>query len=282
MSTLSLDSIRSAHTDGPSAIAGTLALAAVTIPLAWFGWSAYTHWRDAPHYSSTTFCQINAPAPEANVVLVDATDRLSERHRLALRNALTPLLSDTNPPVAARGLVSIQAIDGQASSRGLLRPIASLCRPPLLSSESATRATEQRLRPNHVKYTQLLSKAADEVSAIVPDSDVSPLLEALKAVSRQPAFASVTGPRRITVVSDLLINVPGITERDNATLDFKRFLSTPYGQEMRADLRGVKVTLVYLLRNRAHHMQTEAHLRFWHDWLAANGAEVVEISRVAE
>jgi hypothetical protein len=262
---------------------GTIALVAVLIPIAWFGWSVFEQSRTGLRYSPTTFCAVNAAAPEANVVLADATDKLSPRHQLALRSAIMPLASESDPVIAARGLVSIQAIDGHAGSRGLLRPIVTACRPPVSSSESPTGASEKRLKPAFLKYAAIVSKAVDEVSAIVPDSDASPLLEAVKAVSQDSAFSKVTGPRTITLVSDLLINIPGImAERDNATLNYSRFASTPYGKEMSADLHGVKVKLVYLQRKRAHHLQTEAHLLFWRDWLSAQGAEVTEVSRVAE
>jgi hypothetical protein len=130
-------------------------------------------------------------------------------------------------------------------------------------------------------FADVLSEKLDELMA-APDSLRSPIYEAVQAVAvrafGKPEFDQV--PKRLIVVSDLLQNVPEKgSSHYRGVPDFDEFRASAYFSQVRADLRDVHVYLFYMNRSD-HKVQGAEHIRFWEDYFAAQGAEVMAVERI--
>jgi hypothetical protein len=87
-------------------------------------------------------------------------------------------------------------------------------------------------------------------------------------------------PKRLIVASDLLQNVPGgLNQYDNASIKFADFEKTAYFNRVRADLSGVQVTSLYLVRTLIPQKWPE-HRMFWEQYFQAQGATVDRIEPI--
>jgi hypothetical protein len=221
-----------------------------------------------------TLCPTKSPPAEVLVVLLDVSDRFSEPQRLQIQNQLTRL-RDSIPRF---GLIEVYTVD--RLSRRVTEPVSHVCNP-------GTGVDLNRIYQNpdlaRKKWQAFATKLAGDVDRQIskPALRTSPIFEAIQATALRtfgkPEYDGL--PKRLVIVSDLLQNVPGGLSMYDGVPEFASFQSTPYFSRVRADLHGVSVLLLYLVR-ADQPRQGSRHLAFWQDYLQSLGAEVEAVERV--
>jgi len=227
------------------------------------------------------WCIENQLATSAAIVLGDRTDPYSDRQRAAVDKVFEPFAAKQAPSLPVRARLTVMTFDGD--TKGFPRVVDSFCRPPLIAQESETGATKTRLEPAYERYVTRVHDAFDKMTTDATKSDWSPIFEAIREVARRSELGPGVNPRRLVIASDFLQSVPyQLTEADNAHLTLAAFLKTPYAQQVRADLRGVTIDVLYLQRRRAIKLQTPTHQQFVKDWLTAMGGDITSFDTVPE
>jgi hypothetical protein len=221
-----------------------------------------------------TLCPTESPPSELLVVLLDVSDRFSEPQRLQIQNQLTRLRDS----ISRFGLVEVYTVD--RLSRRVNEPVSRLCNP-------GTGADLNRIYQNpelaRKKWQAFAARLAGDVDRQIskPPLSTSPIFEAIQATSLRtfgrPEYDGL--PKRLVIVSDLLQNVPGGLSMYDGVPEFGAFERTPYFSRVRANLQGVSVQLLYLVRS-GQARQGSNHLAFWQEYLQSQGAEVELVERV--
>lgn len=220
------------------------------------------------HTDPTTLCPTDHPLSEVIVVLLDMSDEFSDPQRLKIRNELDRLTAGM-PRFA---LIEVYAVD--PLEQRVPTPLVHLCNP-------GTGADLNRFYQNpdlaRRKWERFLRQLDAELARLMnaPESPTSAIFEAVQATAlrtfNRPDYAGL--PKRLVVVSDLLQNVPGKLSQYDGTPAFQDFQHSAYFSEVRADLTGVAVTLLYLVRPTAPQRWPD-HYRFWEEYFLAQGATV--------
>ncbi len=172
---------------------------------------------------------------------------------------------------------------GEGDGVNVLAPSVSLCSPGRGEDANGLyqnpgliqRAFEERfVAPLQKEAARLLEPAA---------RSTSPVLESLRAVAVS-SFGGLAGSRpelRLTIVSDL-VQHSALNSHFRGETDFSDLERRPQWQSLRANLSGVSVTVMYLLRPNARRpngaaVQNRGHQLFWERAIRANGGEIVAL-----
>lgn len=230
--------------------------------------------REQIHTDPNTLCPIDQPPSRVIVVLLDMSDEFTEPQRLMIHNELDRLKIGM-PPFALIEVYAIDRLEEQVSS-----PVVHLCNP-------GTGSEMNRLYQNPVlarrKWDDFDQRLEEELQRLMasPDSKTSAIFEAVQATALR-TFNRIEYeglPKTLVIVSDLLQNMPGKLSQYQEALHFEEFRHTPYFSEIRADLTGVHVTVLYLVRPRAPQKWPD-HYRFWEQYFLIQGAIVDRIEPV--
>jgi hypothetical protein len=208
------------------------------------------------------------------VVLLDVSDELSEPQLIKIENEIERLRDSL--PRWGRIETYVVARGGER----LATPVIQLCNPGTGADMNAIYQNPELAQKRWEAFAQGLR---DRVTSLMklPDTGTSPIFESIQAVALRtfdrPDMDGV--PKRLVVVSDLMQNVPGSMSHYQGIPDFKAFAASPYFSRVRADLDGVDVTLLYLDRSELP-VQGTAHISFWVQYFAAQGADVKKVKKV--
>jgi hypothetical protein len=225
-----------------------------------------------------TLCPAAGPSA-LTVVLVDTTDPLSTIQRAAVMVRLNQIVSRLRLDEE----IAVYSINPTGDP---LKPDFVICRPikPREVSElTGNRAIAQK-RFDETFEPKVHAVLAASMSA--GPSGRSPIMAAIQAIAVS-AFqagdaASANGtalPKRLVIVSDMLENSEAGSHYKGAP-DFQVFKSTPAYARVRSHLDDVTVTILYLRRDDAAGVQGLAHIRFWNQWFADQGASVDDVAAI--
>lgn len=223
---------------------------------------------------STTLCPMDRPPSEVIVLLLDMSDEFSEPQKLKILNEFERLKTN----IARFGLIEAYAVD--RLDQRVTKPVIHLCNP---GTGSDLNQLYQNPDLAHRKWHAFVKQLDSELERlmIAPESQTSAIFEAVQATAlrtfNRPEYEGV--PRRLVIVSDLLQNVPGKLSHYDGIQTFKEFKLTTYYSEIRADLGGVTVTLLYLVRPRTPQKWPD-HYRFWEEYFLSQGATVETVEPV--
>jgi len=246
---------------GAAAIAGGLILMGLVLSLR--GESATV--RTDPD----TLCPTSRPVSVVTVILLDVSDRFSEPQRLQIQNQLARL-RDSMPRFA---LVEVYTVD--RIGRRVTEPVFHVCNP-------GTGADLNRIYQNpelaRKKWNRFAERLAGDIDQQIsqPAMGSSPIFEAIQATAlRTFSNQAYDGlPKRLILISDLLQNVPGRLDMYREVPNFRSFRRTPYFTRVRADLRGVAVSIYYLARPEVG-TQGRRHLGFWDAYFRSQGVVAI-------
>jgi len=119
-----------------------------------------------------------------------------------------------------------------------------------------------------------------ELGASAPASaGRSPILESVREIAEQADFADDRHARALVMASDLFENTESLSFYQRVPT-FEEFKATRAYGDVRADLRGVAVTVLYLSRP-VESPVTALRLRtFWRDYFTACGAAPVRVEKL--
>lgn len=221
-----------------------------------------------------TLCPKGRPPAEVLAILLDVSDHLSEPQLLKIENDIQRLWGS----LPRWGLIETYVVAREGER--LTVPVIQLCNPGTGADMNAIYQNPDMARKRWESFAQGLR---DRLMALMhlPDTGTSPIFESVQAVALRtfdrPDLDGVT--KRLVVVSDLMQNVPGSMSHYRGVPDFAEFAESPYFSQVRADLEGVDVTLLYLDRSELP-VQGGQHITFWSQYFAAQGATVQKVTRV--
>jgi hypothetical protein len=221
-----------------------------------------------------TLCPSKSPPSELLVILLDVSDRFSEPQRLQIQNQLTRLRDS----ISRFGLIEVYTVD--RLSRRVTEPVSHLCNPGTGDDLNRIYQNPELARK---KWQAFAAKLAGDVDRQIskPALATSPIFEAIQATALRtfgkPEHDGL--PKRLIIVSDLLQNVPDGLSMYDGVPAFASFQTSPYFSRVQADLQGVSVQLLYLVRS-GQPQQGSRHLAFWQEYLQRQGAEVESVERV--
>ena len=223
---------------------------------------------------ATTLCATDRPPTEIHVVLLDMSDAFTEAQRLQVENSLGRLKSS----IPRLGRIEVFRVTG-AQDR-VITPVFTVCNP---GDGREVNQLYQNPTFATAKWNQFSSGLNTQLATLMasPSTPTSQIMEAIQATALRtfgrPEFQGI--PKRLTVVSDLLQNVPGGFSQYEDVGTFASFERTAYFNRVRADLTGVKVTCLYLVRPGAPQKWPE-HYVFWEQFFKAQGGEVGTIDPI--
>lgn len=222
----------------------------------------------------TTLCPLDRPPSELLVLLLDASDRLSEPQRLEIRNELARLRNT----IGRFGQVDVYAV-GQVMD-SVAESIVRLCNPGTGEDLNSLYQNPQLAKRRWDSFAVTLDAVIDsQVSAA--SLRVSPIFEAIQATALrsfgQPEYDGL--PKRLILVSDLLQHVPGQLSMYDSLPNYESFKASPYFVQVRADLSDVSVVILYLARS-SRSVQGRDHVAFWDTYFSDQGASINAVRRV--
>lgn len=265
---------RSPPSTGPS-VTRLASLAAVFVSLLIGG--GWLYWKSqavAVSTSPETLCPTDRPPSEVVAILLDVSDQLAEPQLLKIEHEIQRV-RDSLP---TWGLIETYVV--ARGGERLPSPFISLCNPGDGSEMSRIYQNPDIARKRWEGFAGEFGRRLRAVMDL-PDAEISPILESIQAVALRtfdrPELDGVG--KRLVVVSDLMQHVPGSMSHYQGVPAFKTFESSDYYAQVRVDLSGVDVTLLYLDRSAAP-TQGAAHISFWQQYFAAQGADLQDVTRI--
>lgn len=259
---------------GPS-VMKILAVIVILVGLVAFGLVLYFKGRaELVVTDPETLCPTGQPPSEVIVLLLDMSDAFSEPQLLTIRNELDRLKMS----MMRFGLIEAYAVD--RLEQRVTRPVVHLCNP---GTGEDLNSLYQNPELAHKKWDGFVTQLDTELQRLMetPQSATSAIFEAVQASAlrtfNRPEYDGV--PKKLVVVSDLLQNVPGKLSQYQGMQSFSDFKSSAYYSEVRADLAGVSVTILYLVRPHAPQKWPD-HYRFWEEYFRDQGAVIERLEPV--
>jgi hypothetical protein len=222
-----------------------------------------------------TFCPTDTKGPNSvTAVLIDRTDNFNPTQQAALRDRL----NDLRDRGARFDLLEIYTVE--STKDNLLKPEFSMCNPG--RGEDINQWTGN---PHLVeeKWQTLFAAPLQHLFDSILDTQeaqISPIMESIQSIvvtrlGSQDLVAKKI-PRKLIIISDLLQYVKNYSQYKPVG-SFDSFLSTPYYQNVRADLTGISVEFWYLRRQKTLKLQGEKHVDFWRDYIQDQGGNVYKV-----
>lgn len=251
-----------------------IALGAVLALIAFGGLGAVA-WFSAtvappPTLDAETLCPAGGPAA-VTVVLLDVSDDLPEPARLQVRTRLLDL-ADAMP---THGLLELRVLSPDDAAG---RVLFSRCNPGTGEGLSSLTANPEAVRRTWDEGFRQPLTALLEAGLPAAPADTSPIMRAIQraALDHFDGQAAAAREKRLVVVSDMLENTPAYSQYAG-DLTFTRFAATPAFQDLRTDLAGAAVTVLYVQRRPgAAPFDTGAHIAFWNTWVETMRGRLVE------
>lgn len=220
-------------------------------------------------YDDETFCPLDRPYPHT-VIMIDKTDPLTETQEEALRNIIARIKSD----MTLYEKLSIFVLDDQNYTYP--QPRFALCNPG--SGDDAS-PIYQNPKLMQIRFEEVFGNKIDTALDDIQLGDTrpnSPIMEMIRTLQNLPDFISANKPRRLIIFSDMLQHMPGYSHY-RASPNFETFKETEFAKFQRADLAGVNVSIMYLVRDKTTKRQTNRHGLFWEQYFDWMGAQLQEI-----
>lgn len=221
-----------------------------------------------------TLCPTDRPPSKVIVLLLDMSDEFSEPQRLKIANEFDRLKAS----MARFELIEAYAVD--RLEQRVTKPVVHLCNPGTGDDLNRITQNPDLARKKWGGFVQQLDQELQRLMA-TPESPTSAIFEAVQATAlrtfNRPEYEGLS--KRLVIVSDLLQNVPGKFSQYQGIQPFQEFKRSPYYSEVHADLTGVDVILLYLVRQSAPQKWPD-HYRFWEEYFHDQGAIVERVEPV--
>jgi hypothetical protein len=237
---------------GPGRLVAILAGVALLAAIGYFGFKYYQG-RVARATDAETGCLTGAPTPQAMLVMVDATDRLSRENAQRIRSRINDAVAE----LPRYGRVIIVPFGGDTAAP--LAPIFNKCLP----GRSATAGLDegsQLLEEEYQSFRQALDGMIGRLESL-PDSRSSPITEQIVRAASDPQLHWQGTARTLVLVTDGL----------ESSIYWTRNLRLPDPPE--GLLRNARVEYFEIGNARGNRLQTHSMRMEWKSWLERAGAE---------
>ncbi len=242
------------------------------------------------------FCIKDKILPQHDIVLVDATDELSDEYIQAIKtlinnkilkslpadvlelspadvlelppaDVLNPLTADILKPLTTDGKLTIISFNGDVEK--FINKRFSRCNLDDGRDANELLESKKRLLINWwVNFRLHLDKFLVELENL-PPAETTPLLEMLAMISKYHDFSPDVKTRRIFIYSDLFQYRFDSPNADfyKSNLNFDVFSKTKYFNDLTIDLTGVEIVILRVLRPEKVQYQGEKQKDFWYNLL---------------
>jgi len=217
-------------------------------------------------------CHSGMPAPTHIAVLLDWTDTPSDPQHRLLETSLRHRIDELT--VGARFSLYLLT----PGMKAVVTELFSRCKPKDGAHADWFKETPRLFEKRYREQFQAPFEAALAKLKDAPSSEISPLLEAIHAIIKQPAFIKAQS-RRLEIWSDMLQNVPGVMTHFKPGYSVDQLKSTLYRTDM-TELAGADVRIYQFKRQQYAQFQTAAHNQFWEDYFQALKVGYYERSRL--
>jgi hypothetical protein len=241
---------------GGGSINVSLIVGAVAVVLAGLGSGFFFLKRDGSHNQTdqTTGCLINRNTPEAMLVLVDETDKLSRENSERIR---THIVDKVNAlPRYSR--LTIVPFGGDIATP--LKPIFDQCLPGR-GDDAGMAEGALILKKKYEEFTAALDGLVDQIQEI-PDSKMSPITEQVVRAASDEVLHWQGQTRSLYLVTDGL----------ESSIYWTKALQLKEPTE--GILKDVKAEYFEVGNSKAARLQTRELREKWKSWLTSAGAEV--------
>ena len=206
---------------------------------------------------ANTGCPIDGPTSRT-IIVIDQTDTFTPVQAVDIQNQFEAYKNS----IPRYGELVVYTIGSQVEA--IQKPVIRACNPG--TEKDVDKLVESSIRVVR-RWKEFFDKPMRNVIASVlqpTESDASPIIETIQAVVVKefgPSNMDNTS-KSLVVVSDLLQHSSALSQYGRA-IDLKAFTLGDTFKKLSADLRDVKVDILYLYRNTHKNLQTNEHRKFW-------------------
>ncbi|WP_181706186.1 hypothetical protein [Chthonobacter rhizosphaerae] len=224
----------------------------------------------APALVAETLCPVDGPRA-VTVVLLDVSDDLPEPAR---RQVETRVL-DIADALPTHGLLELRVLE---PDRATGRVLFSRCNPG--TGEGLSELTANPEAVQRAFQEGFRRPLGDLLANGLPanPAGTSPIMKAVQriAIDHFEGRAAAGRDKTLVVVSDMLENTPDYSHYAG-DLSFERFRASPAYPDVRTDLGGAGVTVLYVQRRAgARPFDSGEHIRFWERWVTDMNGHLTE------
>ena len=222
----------------------------------------------------STNCRSDGFFPRDSVLLLDATEGLSEAQLLHVTNELDRVVRDSI--IYERFTVYFLKDDPER-----FQPRLVVCNPGDGQNLDPNKHNLKRLLKTwQNSFREPLIQSLQELADVTPATS-SPIMEMLKFVSLRTFSRSTAIDKRLILVSDMVEHTNSYSQYRNKDLDFEKLSKAAYFREVRPRLDGVMIDVMYIERPALEKLQTIDHItRFWGPFVREFGGQINTINRV--
>ena len=216
----------------------------------------------------TTNCRVDKIIPRETVILLDATEAVSQSQLVGLSNQLEKIVQDSI--IYERFKVYFLKDDPQR-----FKPKFSICNPGNGIGLSPFTNNLRKLMNNWEESFRTPMISSIEGLATINSSASSPIMEMLKFVGLRTFSRSSSSEKRLVLVSDMVEHTESYSQYRDRKFDFEKLAVTSYFKEMRPHLNGVHIDLLYLQRAELTDIQRSEHItKFWKPFIKNSGGQI--------
>ena len=158
-----------------------------------------------------------------------------------------------------------------------LEPKLSLCKP----QESANPIFENERRITEYLQQHFMNPVSEALKFELDQSYglETPLLEALRSLSRSKEIGQWPANKHLVIISDLLQHTPPSYSHYRPSVSYPAW-KKQFGRDLAANYEGWDISIVYLTRFKDRQYQTDAHREFWQQYFHDAGATITQIEAV--
>jgi hypothetical protein len=228
--------------------------------------------RDDRSFDPATLCPTDQDYSRT-ILVVDKTDPLSSAQKHFVERYVEDL-KDSLPRFAKLSIYILDEINYMAP-----RPEFEMCKPDTGETANELYQNPRLIRQRFERFFGEPLKEAMGRLTKVSSARRSPIFEMLQAISISKDVTRAGGSRKLIIVSDMLQNTAEYSHFLRRP-DYRRYAVSQYARAVAADLRGVKVEVIYLWRPAYERFQGPLHIRFWEEYFEDHGAFLGGMERV--
>ncbi|MDA9839520.1 hypothetical protein N9B97_01880 [Porticoccaceae bacterium] len=219
---------------------------------------------------AVTNCRIDGFFPRDTVVLIDATEAVTDAQLEGLWNELALVIRDS----AIHERFTVYFLKDEPER---FQPKLIVCNPG--TGKNLSPATNNLRKLMATWEDSFQSPLKDTLNGLlqVKPSMSSPIMEMLKFVGLRTFSRSESPDRRLILISDMVEHTDFYSQYRDRNLDFKSLSQRPHFKEMKPRLRGVVVDLWYIERSRLSDIQGSSHVdNFWVPFIRKSGGQIIQ------
>ena len=204
-----------------------------------------------------TNCRSDGFLPRDTVILIDATEAVSEAQFEDLSGQLEVIIHDST-------IYERFTIYFLRDEPDRFQPKLTVCNPGTGENLSAaTNNLRKLMKTWKESFEAPLKDSIDGLDEVTPSTS-SPIMEMIKYVGLRTFARSKSPDKRLILISDMVEHTDSYSQYRNRNFNFDSLAKAPYFREMRPRLNEVTIKLLYLWRPSLSEIQGSEHVdKFW-------------------